>query len=622
MSAVDLVFDWGQPAPRDLVFGETAAPAKPVTFSAALQGPGFAGSVVRCKPVSIAVPLGAPGVAVAARYRTDTARPTVGRAAATWTEADRSETGAQAAHRLAGALPAGVQGRHQQAAPLPAEAAVLSHDVAVRTQAAAGGRSERAQAAPSGRRLVWQTAGMQSRRAAAASWQATAAVGTARLAPWQERLRDRRPSLLGAWGTAQALRRSQRGAAGSGAPLPPLGWADPWQEAMRPPAGRWTPVAPPVVPPNARSPHLVFEARRPASVHLVFNDSISGGPPPPTATVVIPVRGVYIMNNSVTLRVVATNAMLPVVDFRLQTDSDSWTWSFSATLPLSSASALQPTGGAPVEVEVMVNGVPYRLIAERLATARTFEGQSLQVSGRGLNAVLADPYADRRSFSSASAATAQQLMEAALTDNGVPIGWSVAFGLDDWLIPADTWAHQGTWLTAVRTIAEAAGGYVQPHNTDQVLRILPRYPAAPWDWAGLTPDFELPSSIVSVEAMEWLDKPTYNRVFVVGERNGLTVRVSRAGTAGDAVAPSVVDPLITAVAAGRQRGRAVLSDVGRQAALQISLPVLSELGVIPPGALVRYLDGTTTRLGLVRTSALSAGVQMRQTLGIETHVAP
>jgi hypothetical protein len=66
----------------------------------------------------------------------------------------------------------------------------------------------------------------------------------------------------------------------------------------------------------------------------------------------------------------------------------------------------------------------------------------------------------------------------------------------------------------------------------------------------------------------------------------------------------------------------VLADVGRQAAVNLKLPVLSETGVILPGALVRYLDGPTTRLGLVRTTAVSGTVQLRQTLGLETHVAP
>jgi hypothetical protein len=344
--------------------------------------------------------------------------------------------------------------------------------------------------------------------------------------------------------------------------------------------------------------------------------------PPPTATVVVPVRSVYIMNNSVTLTRVPDGLAIPTIDFGLDIDADSWTWSFTASLPYVALDAMQPSTSEPVEVEAAINGVPYRLIVEGISTQRQFGQRTLRVTGRGRNAVLADPYAEQRSFTEANVSTALQLMQDALTDNNVPIGWDVEFGLENWVVPGGTWAHRGTWLTAVRTIAEAAGGYVQPHRTAKTLRVLPRYPAAPWDWAGLAPDFELPAAVTSVEAIEWVDRPIYNRVFVSGERNGRLVQVTRTGTAGDAVAPTVVDPLITSDVAGRQRGRAVLSDVGRQAPVSLRLPVLSETGVIPPGSLVRYLSGTTTRLGLVRTTSVSGGVQLRQTLGVETHVAP
>lgn len=585
--------------------------------------PGLVGAVLAGRLYPATVEGALPGLvgAVTGRYQSDTDRPLVARTVAAHQTADPAPAGAEVRHSeglgllngpaspwsRAGGLRASAQGRHRDSSRAARTAVSTRHHVAAPVAVS--------------RAAAHQVMLRDRRLALAAAHKTAAAVSAWRASDWQERHRDRRPALAAPWDAADLRRQSADAEARSGARAL-LGRAGRYQEAVKPPPGVWTPPPPPLPNPcYLPDPHLLFAAG-PGGPALLFLCERQPVDPGPAATVTVPVRSIYIMNNSVTLRVVATDAMLPVIDFSLAIDADSWTWSFSATLPLSAVSAVQPVGGAPVEVEAAVNGVPYRLIVERLSTTRAFERQALQVAGRGRNAVLADPYADRRSFTAAGALTAQQLMEAALTDNGVPIGWSVAFGLEDWSVPGGTWAHQGTWMSAVRTIAEAAGGYVQPHSTDQVLRILPRYPAAPWDWAGLTPDYELPAAVVNTEAIEWMDKPIYNRVFVLGERNGVMTRVTRAGTAGDAVAPSVVHPLITGLAAGRQRGRAVLSDVGRQAAVQVSLPVLSELGVIPPGALVRYLDGTTTRLGLVRTSSLSGGLQLRQTLGLETHVAP
>ena len=110
--------------------------------------------------------------------------------------------------------------------------------------------------------------------------------------------------------------------------------------------------------------------------------------------------------------------------------------------------------------------------------------------------------------------TAQQLMADALTINGVPIGWDIDWQITDWLIPAGVWNHTGTALEACLAIAEAGGAYIQAHRADQVLSVLPRYPAAPWNWGSLTPDIELPEHACETEGIEWLDKPDYNAVFV------------------------------------------------------------------------------------------------------------
>ena len=148
----------------------------------------------------------------------------------------------------------------------------------------------------------------------------------------------------------------------------------------------------------------------------------------------------------------------------------------------------------------------------------------------------------------------------------------------------------------------------------------PRYPAVPWAWDTVTPDFVLPVDAVARESVRWVEKPGYNRVFVSGEAVGVLGQVTRTGTAGDILAPMVVDPLITEAAAARQRGIAVLSDTGRQIAVSLRLPVLAETGIIEPGSFVAYQDGHIDRLGLVRSTRIEASwPQVWQTLGVETH---
>jgi hypothetical protein len=149
--------------------------------------------------------------------------------------------------------------------------------------------------------------------------------------------------------------------------------------------------------------------------------------------------------------------------------------------------------------------------------------------------------------------TAQQLALQALEINGVPSSWGITWAPEDWSVPAGAWSFQGTPIGAITRIAEAAGAYVQSSPASEQLLVLPRYPAAPGRGA-VAPDFELPASLATREAIEWSDKAIYNRVFVSGESaGGVLAQITRAGTAGDQVAAMITDALCTDVIAGRQR---------------------------------------------------------------------
>lgn len=346
--------------------------------------------------------------------------------------------------------------------------------------------------------------------------------------------------------------------------------------------------------------------------------------PEPGETVVVPIRRVYVVENQIALQRVDTGATIEADAFSMSLDVDSWTWSWSASLPATALALVEPgPDGDPVDVEATVNGVAFRLCAESYSRERSFGKARVRVLGRGRAAILDAPYAPTLNHFSADPLTAQQLAALALTINGVGIGWDVTWGLEDWMVPGGTWNVQGTYIEAVQDIVRAAGGYVQPHRTAATLRVLPRYPSTPWTWGALTPDYELPSSVASVEGIEWRGLPAYDRIYVSGTTgDGVLGQVTRTGSGGGVVAPMVTHPLITNAIAARQRGLAELSNTGRQALVTLRMPVLAATGIIQPGALVRYVDGATTRLGLVRSTSVSWDRPvLRQTIGLETHVS-
>jgi hypothetical protein len=363
----------------------------------------------------------------------------------------------------------------------------------------------------------------------------------------------------------------------------------------------------------------VFIDMWPITANLVFG---TYAPAPSGIVVVQPLR-IYMVINNATLRRVDGNISLPVLSMNLSLDVDSWTWGFNASLPGSTLANLEPaTNGAPVEVEASINGEVYRARVEGISRSREFGKSDIRITGRGKSALLDAPYAPVLSFGNlTNDRTAQQLIVDVLTLNGVSLGWSVNWGLTDWIVPTGVFTHQGTYISAVNEIVQSAGGYLQPHASTQSMSVLARYPTLPWDWDTTAIDFELPGDVTTRESIDWQERARYNRVYVSGVQQGVVGRVTRAGTAGDLLAPMVTHSLITHADAARQRGGAILANTGRIANVGLRLPVLAETGVIKPGNMVRYVDSGVTRVGIVRSVAVEAGFpEIWQNLGIETHV--
>lgn len=345
---------------------------------------------------------------------------------------------------------------------------------------------------------------------------------------------------------------------------------------------------------------------------------------PPTddnGTVLVPIRKAYMVRNEITLLRVDGGLSIPMYTFSMSLDADSWTWQWSATLPATALALVLPSSeGDPVEVQATVNGIPFRLLVEQLAKPREFASHRVNVSGRGIAAVLDDPYAPVLNHGNTSPRTAQQLMADVLTLNGVGIGWDVDWGITDWLVPGNVWAHQGTYMGALRDIADAAGAYLQPHDTDRTLQVRARYPHMPRDWTLDMADIELPAGVAAAESIEWVRKPSYDRVHVSGTTAGGLYEVNLTGGGGLLSAPMVTHPLITHVDAGRQRGIAVLADTGLQQPVTLRMQVLEESGLIKPGMFVRYPVDGAMRLGLVRSTSVEWDrPALRQTLTLETH---
>lgn len=630
MPAIDLVFSkpWKSGSPVDLVFGDddggSGIPDRALLVEARMPGLRGRGLVHLRKDLVAAGRMPTMRGSGAVRYNTDTARPLVAKVATKAQDAQVLGMAFEASWQATQAFPATWSTPAQEAESVGQRVSFNWQD-AERTALALASQAQQAQSLQTAPvRMRWQD-GLRMRNAVRAVFEDAVGVQIGLELRFEDALRDRR---LLVRTKAQEAAGLQMGVTTSAGPAMPLYLPHQarYQQAMHPPAGR-SEGKPPE--PQRESCYeqlvggpieLLFCKPWAALANLVFACCKSTGAQP--GKVIVPVRKVYIVLNQIVLTRLDTGVELPALGFNMSLDFASWTWNWTASLHKDAAAHLgRDADGHPAQLVVNINGVSFKLRLESMSRDRRFMPQERwSVSGRGLASVLSSPWAKEMSFGNPTQAlNAQQLALEALRINGVSIGWDIDWQLQDWQVPAGAWAMQGSYIDAINDIAEAAGGYVQPHNTDQVLRILPKYPVAPWSWGDVAPDFEIPAAVAEVEGAEFVDRPNYNRVFVGGVSAGVFGPITRAGTAGNLIAPQVTHALITDSIAQRQRGLAELANTGRQALVSLSMQVLPETGVILPGQFIRYAGADTVQ-GIVRSTAINwTAPKLRQILEVETH---
>ncbi|MFC4659069.1 hypothetical protein ACFO0O_10075 [Cobetia amphilecti] len=380
-------------------------------------------------------------------------------------------------------------------------------------------------------------------------------------------------------------------------------WRVPWEEARRLPPGLDLPPdppEPPVLEPVEGGTTLQFCHAMP-SAPWVLQFGLTCEIPTPT----IPVKRLYIVQNSARLVRLSDGLELPATQMTLSIDADSWAWSFSAGLAGRDAQALVTgTDGQPVEVMAEINGEQWRCLVDGWRRSESWQSHSVTISGRSLAAYLGAPYATARSYTEDSQATASQLARAEL-----PEGWSLDWRMTDWVVPAGAWSYDSLApIDAISRIAQAAGGYVQAHQQDQTIIVAPRFEAAPWRWAESEVDLAVPRDIITQLGSDQQPGDARNAVWLHGDTGGIQAQIIRQGTAGDQLAPTVVDALITDQAPAQSRGIAELAATLRQSTESLQMPLAASLGgLLLPGMMIEC-DGWR---GVSRGVSVSASLQGR-----------
>ncbi|HHQ4628815.1 hypothetical protein [Aeromonas hydrophila] len=385
-------------------------------------------------------------------------------------------------------------------------------------------------------------------------------------------------------------------------------WQERWEEAKQPDRGISPDPKPPIIPerPDKRTKALVFGRKRgDASLEFVWYGQ--------DARIVIPTRRVYLVSNTASIVRVRDGLDIPATTVSIELDTDSWAWQFSAQIPRIAAAALTDEE----EVSIHINGQQWECVCDGWQSSQSFARESATLTGRSRTAYLSPTHVLAQAVSESSAATMAQLAAAVL-----PFGWTLDWQAADWLVPAGFFSLDNqTPIEVVKYLAEAAGGFVLPHQRNQHLVIKPRYPTVPWQFESALADVAIPRAIITTLGSDFQPGRAANGIWVSGGHQGISVRVVRQGSAGEQQAQSITHPLVCDVAAARAQGVVGLAKTMPKRTQTIELPLSADTGLILPGALLT-VDGWKGYNRGVRVSAAlqNKAMTVRQQLSVERFV--
>lgn len=337
-----------------------------------------------------------------------------------------------------------------------------------------------------------------------------------------------------------------------------------------------------------------------------------------TTPITPPRRRSYIMQPQLRCYRVSDNQEVNIISANWSISRSQWGATISMQCGSKGDKDLLFTGG-PQEFKLVINGYEFYGLAERASLAASFGSTVWTIAGRSSVATLAPPHAVPRSYSNAIA----KGIAALATDELTGTGWSLDYGPTQFNVPAGAFSYVNkSPIEALAQLAQAVGAMIYPDGATKTLRIRPLWPVSPWAMASATPAIAVHDNVILSYNSEPSISPLYNKVFVRGEQQGVFGGVRRTGTAGDKVAPDIVDALITDVIAARQRGTAELADSGNKDMISLTMPIMDLLPPCLPGQILGVTWQTETFKALVDSIAITAQrsqngqLTVRQNVGV------
>ena len=279
---------------------------------------------------------------------------------------------------------------------------------------------------------------------------------------------------------------------------------------------------------------------------------------PNTVNYTIETLETYCMEHLTTVTLGDLTTHIDIEGISLAETSDGFSINFSATLVDHNQKSLLLNYE---KLHITINGELWIVIVEEISESEQFENKTISLKGRGITALLSEPHVEEKSLSFNNTLTVQQIADAML-----PIGWSIVWEMPVWSVPSGSYSHtEKSPAKALLELAKNIGAIIVSHKSLQQITIKPRYIVKPWDFAGSLSEISIPLNIVDTITRIAPPNQIFNGVYVHGLEQGGELGFCRLnGTAGDVLAKTISNSLMTHVYGIRSLAERVLSDLSNQ----------------------------------------------------------
>lgn len=303
-------------------------------------------------------------------------------------------------------------------------------------------------------------------------------------------------------------------------------------------------IRPPIAPPNPPKPDVItikkdlIFCKKPNNktpIDLVFGDVCSVI----DNNYSIPEKGVYIVKNEVEIFRTDDGRIIKAFSVEISSNSKEYLWSGSLSLPISE---LEKVNDKP-EIEININQLKFIVDVNDVDTKKSFNNGIVDITVSSTTNKLKTIKSHDISRDASSIA----IMSAQLSRDDLETGFTfLNKDGEDWVIPSGLIDYSDTAaLDVISSIALSVGDVVISHASQKEIMMKAKYPIG-------QPVYSVPVGKLFDWGANEAESVKYNAIVVTGENAGITAVAQKEGTAGEKIAPMIVNKLITAENAARR----------------------------------------------------------------------